>query len=48
MPEQLLNTVDDVVGGLSKVFHSKQERIPEASKVGAGIDVEVRKLNYTV
>lgn len=42
MPEQLINTVDEVVGGLSKVFHSKHERVPEASKVGAGIDVVVR------
>lgn len=42
MPEQLINTVDEVVGGLTKVFHSKNERVPlEASKVGASIDVEV-------
>ncbi|GLV38789.1 snazarus [Carabus blaptoides fortunei] len=39
MPEQLINTVDEVVGGLTKVFHSKNERVPlEASKVGASIE----------
>lgn len=38
MPEQLINTVDEVVGGLSKVFHPKPERFPEASKVGASIE----------
>lgn len=42
MPENLINTVDEVVGGLSKVFHSKHDRVPvEASKVGAVLDVEV-------
>lgn len=40
MPEQLFNTVDEVVEGLSKVFHSKSNRIPEASKVGASLDIE--------
>lgn len=47
MPEQLINTVDEVVGGFTKVFHSKQERIPEASKVGASIDVEVN-INFLI
>lgn len=41
MPEQFINTVDEVVEGLSKVFHSKPGQIPEASKVGASIDIEV-------
>ncbi|KAF5282763.1 hypothetical protein FQR65_LT02760 [Abscondita terminalis] len=40
MPEQLFNTVDEVVEGLSKVFHTKSNRIPEASKVGASLDIE--------
>uniref|UniRef100_A0A1Y1KDV6 Sorting nexin-13 n=1 Tax=Photinus pyralis TaxID=7054 RepID=A0A1Y1KDV6_PHOPY len=40
MPEQLFNTVDEVVEGLTKVFHSKNTRMPEASKVGASLDVE--------
>ncbi|XP_028146274.2 sorting nexin-13 isoform X1 [Diabrotica virgifera virgifera] len=38
MPEQLINTVDEVVGGLSKVFHPKPVRFPEACKVGASIE----------
>ncbi|CAH1994331.1 unnamed protein product [Acanthoscelides obtectus] len=38
MPEQLINTVDEVVVGLTKVFHAKPGRIPEASKVGASIE----------
>ncbi|CAG9769009.1 unnamed protein product [Ceutorhynchus assimilis] len=38
MPEQLINTVDEVVGGLSKVFHSKSGKLPETSKVGASIE----------
>ncbi|CAG9855944.1 unnamed protein product [Phyllotreta striolata] len=38
MPEQLINTVDEVVGGLSKVFHPKPLRFPEACKVGASIE----------
>lgn len=41
MPEQLFNTVDEVMGGITKVFHGKQGRLPEASKVGASIE-EVR------
>ncbi|KAF5288724.1 hypothetical protein FQA39_LY15296 [Lamprigera yunnana] len=40
MPEQLFNTVDEVVEGISKVFHSKSHRVPEASKVGASLDIE--------
>ncbi|CAH0557190.1 unnamed protein product [Brassicogethes aeneus] len=35
MPEQLINTMDEVVG---KVFHPKQVRLPEALKVGASIE----------
>lgn len=43
MPENLINTVDEVV---TKVFHSKHERAPvEASKVGAGLDVEVSSVH---
>ncbi|XP_018577466.1 sorting nexin-13 isoform X2 [Anoplophora glabripennis] len=38
MPEQLFNTVDEVVVGLTKVFHNKPGRLPEASKVGASIE----------
>lgn len=38
MPEQFINTVDEVVGGLTKVFHNKPGRLPEASKVGASIE----------
>ncbi|XP_072388224.1 sorting nexin-13-like isoform X4 [Diabrotica undecimpunctata] len=38
MPEQLINTVDEVVGGLTKVFHPKPDRFPEACKVGASIE----------
>ncbi|CAH1105443.1 unnamed protein product [Psylliodes chrysocephalus] len=38
MPEQLINTVDEVVVGLSKVFHPKPLRFPEACKVGASIE----------
>ncbi|KAJ8952481.1 hypothetical protein NQ318_003276 [Aromia moschata] len=38
MPEQFINTVDEVVVGLSKVFHAKPGRLPEASKVGASIE----------
>lgn len=38
MPEQLFNTMDEVVGGLTKVFHGKPGRVPEASKVGASIE----------
>ncbi|KAK9869740.1 hypothetical protein WA026_003476 [Henosepilachna vigintioctopunctata] len=38
MPEQLINTVDEVMGGITKVFHSKQGRPAESSKVGAGIE----------
>ncbi|XP_066157818.1 sorting nexin-13-like isoform X1 [Euwallacea fornicatus] len=38
MPEQLINTVDEVVGGLTKVFHSKSGKPPETSKVGASIE----------
>jgi sorting nexin-13 len=38
MPEQLFNTVDEVMGGITKVFHGKQGRLPEASKVGASIE----------
>lgn len=38
MPEQLINTVDEVVGGLTKVFHAKPYKFPEASKVGAAIE----------
>lgn len=38
MPEQFINTVDEVVEGLTKVFHSKSYKFPEASKVGAGIE----------
>lgn len=41
MPEQLINTVDEVVEGISKVFHSKSGQTQEASKVGAAIDIEV-------
>lgn len=41
MPEQLINTVDEVVDSFNKVFHSKSSRIQEASKVGACLDVEV-------
>lgn len=38
MPEQFINTVDEVMGGLTKVFHSKPGKFPEASKVGASIE----------
>ncbi|KAJ8917534.1 hypothetical protein NQ315_005583 [Exocentrus adspersus] len=38
MPEQFINTVDEVVVGLTKVFHNKPGRLPEASKVGASIE----------
>ncbi|KAJ8976215.1 hypothetical protein NQ317_008096 [Molorchus minor] len=38
MPEQFINTVDEVVVGLTKVFHTKPGRLPEASKVGASIE----------
>lgn len=41
MPEQFINTVDEVVEGISKVFHSKSGHTQEASKVGASIDIEV-------
>lgn len=41
MPEQLINTVDEVVEGLNKVFHSKSAKTQEASKVGASLDIEV-------
>lgn len=41
MPEQIFNTVDEVVEGLNKVFHSKQQVKQETSKVGASLDVEV-------
>lgn len=41
MPEQFISTVDEVVEGLNKVFHSKSVRTQEASKVGASIDIEV-------
>lgn len=41
MPEQLISTVDEVVEGLNKVFHTKNVKTQEASKVGASIDVEV-------
>lgn len=44
MPEQLFNTVDEVVGGITKVFHGKPGRLPEASKVGASIEEVVIKL----
>ncbi|KAK9685281.1 PX domain [Popillia japonica] len=41
MPEQIINTVDEVVEGLNKVFHSKQgPKSLEASKLGASIDPE--------
>ncbi|XP_056629792.1 sorting nexin-13-like isoform X1 [Diorhabda sublineata] len=38
MPEHLINTVDEVVVGLTKVFHPKPVRFPEACKVGASIE----------
>lgn len=38
MPEQLINTMDEVVGGLSKVFNTKSSKSSEPSKVGAGIE----------
>lgn len=38
MPEQFINTVDGVVGGLTKVFNPKPGKFPEASKVGAVIE----------
>ncbi|KAG5894046.1 hypothetical protein JTB14_037890 [Gonioctena quinquepunctata] len=38
MPEQLINTVDEAILGLTKVFHPKPGRFPEASKVGASIE----------
>lgn len=39
MPEHLINTVDEVVGGLSKVFHgNKGGKLPETTKVGASIE----------
>lgn len=38
MPEQLINTVDEVVGGITKAFHNKQSRSTESSKVGASIE----------
>ncbi|XP_023020353.2 sorting nexin-13 [Leptinotarsa decemlineata] len=38
MPEQLINSVDEALIGLSKVFHPKPGRFPEASKVGASIE----------
>ncbi|XP_044751321.1 sorting nexin-13-like [Coccinella septempunctata] len=38
MPEQLINTVDEVVGGITKVFNNKQGRSTESSKVGASIE----------
>lgn len=41
MPEQLINTVDEVVEGISKVFQGKPGKMQEASKVGASIDIEV-------
>lgn len=41
MPEQLINTVDEVVEGISKVFQGKPGKTQEASKVGASIDIEV-------
>lgn len=41
MPEQLISTVDEVVEGLNKVFHTKSTKTQEASKVGASIDIEV-------
>lgn len=47
MPEQLINTVDEVVEGLNKVFLSKSGRTQEASKVGASIDVEVSFFFFT-
>lgn len=42
MPEQLINTVDEVVEGISKALYGKNiGKITEASsKVGAGIDTE--------
>lgn len=48
MPEQFINTVDEVVEGLNKVFHSKAGKTLEASKVSAGIDIEVTRLFYIV
>lgn len=46
MPEQLINTVDEVVEGISKVFQQKPGRAQEASKVGASIDIEVKKKTF--
>lgn len=40
MPEQLFNTVDEVVEGISKVFQSKANRIPEVTKVAVSLEVE--------
>lgn len=46
MPEQFINTVDEVVGGLTKVFQSKPGKIPEASKVGAAIEEVSFRVDY--
>lgn len=48
MPEQLINTVDEVVEGISKVFHGKPGRLPETSKVGASIEEAINFLFYIV
>lgn len=48
MPEQLINTMDEMVEGLTKVFHGKNTRIPEASKVGASLDIEVILSNLSI
>lgn len=46
MPEQLINTVDEVVEGFNKVFHTKSSRTLEASKVGASLDIEVNLADF--
>lgn len=47
MPEQIINTVDEVVEGLNKVFHSKQgPKTLETSKIGTSFDPEVFIIYY--
>ncbi|KAL1512447.1 hypothetical protein ABEB36_002038 [Hypothenemus hampei] len=50
MPEHLINTMDEVVGGLSKVFNGgKSEKIAEtACKVGASIEENDENLAFRI
>ncbi|XP_060516935.1 sorting nexin-13-like isoform X2 [Cylas formicarius] len=38
VPEQLISTMDEMVGGLSKVFHGRNAKQHEAGKVGESIE----------